>query len=90
MNNRRGVLAEVAEIFARYDADVLNIRLENREADFTDMILDVEVIDAKHLLNVLTGLRAAPNVLSAERRQVKPVEMADEQLLSDVYKLDAD
>jgi (p)ppGpp synthase/HD superfamily hydrolase len=38
-----------------------------RQADFTDMLIDVEVWDLKHLRDILTGLRGLPVVSSVER-----------------------
>ncbi len=86
LNNRRGVLAEVARIFARYDADIINISLRNREVDFTDMVVDIEVIDAKHLANVMAGLRASQNVMQAERRHDIPIEQAPTKTAGDIYQ----
>ncbi len=67
--NSTGALGHVGTLLARYDADIIDIKLENREVDFSDLLIDLTVRDARHLQNVLTGLRATEHVISAERRR---------------------
>ncbi len=73
VNNRIGALAHVSTILARYEVDIVDIRLVNREIEFNEILMDVLIGDAKHLSNVLTGLRASEHVIGADRRYVKPV-----------------
>lgn len=67
VQNGVGVLSEVAGIIARYGVSIAGMRLSNRSREFLDMIMDVEVKDAKQLNQMLAGVRAAPSVISAER-----------------------
>ncbi|MEM8771265.1 MAG: bifunctional (p)ppGpp synthetase/guanosine-3',5'-bis(diphosphate) 3'-pyrophosphohydrolase [Pseudomonadota bacterium] len=67
VRNGVGVLSEVASIIARYGVSIASIRLLNRSQEFLDMVMDVEVKDAKQLSQMLAGVRAAPSVISAER-----------------------
>ncbi|MBT8473056.1 MAG: bifunctional (p)ppGpp synthetase/guanosine-3',5'-bis(diphosphate) 3'-pyrophosphohydrolase [Marinicaulis sp.] len=67
VQNGVGVLSEVAGIVARYGVSIASIRLQNRSKEFLEMVMDVEVHDAKQLSQTLAGIRAAPTVLSAER-----------------------
>ncbi len=67
VQNGVGVLSEVAGIIARYGVSIASMRLDNRSREFLDMVMDVEVKDAKQLSQMLAGVRAAPSVISAER-----------------------
>ncbi len=68
VNNRIGALAHVASIMAHYEVDIVDISLINREVKFNEILMDVLIGDAKHLSNVLTGLRASEHVIGADRR----------------------
>ncbi|MEZ5995952.1 MAG: bifunctional (p)ppGpp synthetase/guanosine-3',5'-bis(diphosphate) 3'-pyrophosphohydrolase [Hyphomonadaceae bacterium] len=67
VENKRGVLAELCKIIAENEGDILNLRLANRSVDFFDMIFDIEVADARHLVNILAAMRASKSVKEAER-----------------------
>ncbi|VAV99470.1 Guanosine-3',5'-bis(diphosphate) 3'-pyrophosphohydrolase / GTP pyrophosphokinase, (p)ppGpp synthetase II, partial [hydrothermal vent metagenome] len=67
VQNGVGVLSEIAGIIARYGISIASMRLQNRSKEFIDVVMDVEVTDARQLAHALAGLRAAPTVLSAER-----------------------
>ncbi len=67
IQNGVGVLSEVAGIVARYGISIASIRLQNRSKEFVELLMDVEVKDARQLSQALAGIRAAPSVISAER-----------------------
>ena len=69
VNNRTGALGHIGSMLARYGADIVDLKLTHREVDFSEIRFDVAVRDARHLANVLTGLRASDYVVSAERRE---------------------
>ncbi|SNT72070.1 GTP pyrophosphokinase [Amphiplicatus metriothermophilus] len=69
VRNEIGVLSDVAGIIARYGVSIANIKMRNRAQDFVEMFIDVEVKDARQLMQMLAGLRASANVVSAERRE---------------------
>lgn len=68
VNNRIGALAHISTMLARYEADITDISLPKREVDFHEIAIDILVKSARHLSNVLTGLRASEHVVTAERR----------------------
>ncbi len=76
VQNGVGVLSEIAGIIARYGISIASMRLQNRSKEFIDIVMDVEVKDARQLTQALAGVRAAPTVLSAERMGIED----DEQL----------
>ena len=71
VNNRMGALAHITGILATYEVDITDIWLRNREVDFNEIVLDIRVRSARHLSNVLTGLRASEHVVSAKRRTIE-------------------
>ncbi len=67
VRNGVGILSEIAGIIARYDVSVANMKMRNRSEDFIELIMDVEVSDAKQLAQTLAGLRASASVIAANR-----------------------
>ena len=54
-------------VIARNNGNINNLRIVHRSPDFFDMILDIEVADAKHLADITAALRATPAVSTVER-----------------------
>ena len=67
LTNSPGSLGDLATLIARYEGNISNLKFTNRTEDFFDMIVDVEVIDAKHLSTIVAALRAAPAIVSVKR-----------------------
>ncbi|MFN2259154.1 MAG: bifunctional (p)ppGpp synthetase/guanosine-3',5'-bis(diphosphate) 3'-pyrophosphohydrolase, partial [Parasphingopyxis sp.] len=67
LRNEPGALAVMAGIFATHGANILNLKLENREGAFHSFCVDIEVHDLAHLMRILATLRAAESVSHAER-----------------------
>jgi (p)ppGpp synthase/HD superfamily hydrolase len=65
--NEPGSLAQIAQIIAEHDGNIDNIRMTRRAPDFTDVVIDLEVYDLKHLTAILAQLRAKSVVAKAER-----------------------
>jgi len=65
--NEPGSLAEMAETIAAAQGNISNLKFTNRTADFFDMVVDIEVDDAKHLNNIVTSLRGRRPVSTVER-----------------------
>jgi RelA/SpoT family (p)ppGpp synthetase len=65
--NEPGSLAQIAQVIAEHDGNIDNIRMTRRAPDFTDVLIDLEVYDLKHLTSILAQLRAKPMVAKAER-----------------------
>jgi guanosine-3',5'-bis(diphosphate) 3'-pyrophosphohydrolase len=65
--NEPGSLAQIAQVIAEHDGNIDNIRMTRRAPDFTDVIIDLEVYDLKHLTAILSQLRAKSVVAKAER-----------------------
>ena len=67
VRNQPGSLAVVAGIFGQNEANILNLRMENRDTSFHTFVVDLEVRDLQHLTRILAALRAADAVVQAER-----------------------
>jgi guanosine-3',5'-bis(diphosphate) 3'-pyrophosphohydrolase len=67
LKNEPGALAVMAGIFGAHKANILNLRLENRDGGFHTFHVNLEVHDLHHLMRILAALRAADVVSQAER-----------------------
>lgn len=65
--NEPGALASLANAIAKHEGAVANLRIVNRQHDFFEILVDVEVRDARHLNTVIAGLRAASCISQVER-----------------------
>ena len=65
--NRPGTLAEVAGIFAKNHANVMNLELSQRDDPFHTYEVDLEVQDLAHLTRIVSALRASDALAEASR-----------------------
>ena len=65
--NRPGTLAEMAGIFAKNHANVVNLEMTQRESPFHTYVVDLEVRDLAHLTRIISALRASDAVAQADR-----------------------
>ena len=67
VKNEPGSLAVMSGIFGSHKANILNLKLTNRDGAFHTFEVDLEVNDLHHLVRILAALRAADAIASAER-----------------------
>jgi RelA/SpoT family (p)ppGpp synthetase len=67
LKNEPGSLAVMAGIFGTHKANIINLRMENRDTSFHNFTVDLEVNDLHHLMRILAALRAADAISRAER-----------------------
>jgi GTP diphosphokinase / guanosine-3',5'-bis(diphosphate) 3'-diphosphatase len=65
--NEPGMLATLTNAVSKHDGSVVNLKITNRQADFMEILIDVEVRDLRHLSTVIAGLRGAAGVTQVER-----------------------
>ncbi|HEX5210211.1 MAG TPA: bifunctional (p)ppGpp synthetase/guanosine-3',5'-bis(diphosphate) 3'-pyrophosphohydrolase [Pseudolabrys sp.] len=65
--NEPGSLAQIAQVIAEHDGNIDNIRMTRRAPDFTDVLIDLEVYDLKHLTAIIAQLRAKSAVAKVDR-----------------------
>ncbi len=67
--NRTGSLSVVAQTIADFDANISNLALTQRDQDFCDLRLDIEVRDVQHVEQLVNALKGS-SVVSAASRQL--------------------
>jgi GTP pyrophosphokinase len=65
--NEAGSLGNLSMVIAKNQGNISNLKITNRNADFFEMMVDIEVRDVKHLTNIMAALRATPAINSVER-----------------------
>lgn len=65
--NEPGSLARIAQVIADNDGNIDNVRMDRDASDYTNVTIDLEVWDLKHLNAILAGIRALPVAAGAER-----------------------
>ena len=65
--NTPGSLSTLATVIARNNGNISNLKIVDRNPDFFDMHVDVEVRDLGHLTHIIAALRIDPAIASVER-----------------------
>ncbi|GAB6053290.1 bifunctional (p)ppGpp synthetase/guanosine-3',5'-bis(diphosphate) 3'-pyrophosphohydrolase [Magnetospira thiophila] len=65
--NEVGSLGAVSTLIAKNHGNISNLKITKRSLDFFDMLVDIEVQDVKHLINIIAALRASPVINSVDR-----------------------
>ena len=65
--NTPGSLAEIAEVIAANDANIHTLSMVRPAPDFTEMVIDLEVWDLKHLNKLISQLKDSGAVSEAKR-----------------------
>ncbi|MEP9347531.1 bifunctional (p)ppGpp synthetase/guanosine-3',5'-bis(diphosphate) 3'-pyrophosphohydrolase [Xanthobacter sp. KR7-225] len=65
--NEPGSLAQVAGAIGDRGGNIEGLQMRTRSADFTEMLIDVEVFDLRHLNAIVADLKARAVVSSVER-----------------------
>ena len=67
IHNRPGTLGEIAGIFGYHKANIINLRMTARDQEFHTFEVDLEVHDKTHLMRIISALRSAEAVATADR-----------------------
>ncbi len=67
LSHEAAALATVANVIAKDLGNISNLKITNRSTDFFDILIDVEVKNARHLQNIISSLRAKDVVQAVER-----------------------
>ncbi|RCS23237.1 bifunctional (p)ppGpp synthetase/guanosine-3',5'-bis(diphosphate) 3'-pyrophosphohydrolase [Phyllobacterium salinisoli] len=65
--NSPGSLAEIAQVAAANDANIQNLSMVRAAPDFTEMVMDLEVWDLKHLNRIISQLKESACVSDVRR-----------------------
>ncbi len=66
-----GALADVTKIVGEAGGNLTNIKTLKRSPSFFDMVIDIEVSDNRHLIQIVAALRASAYVVSANRTRAE-------------------
>jgi GTP pyrophosphokinase len=66
-DNEGPALANLTNAIAKQDGAIANLKIVNRQQDFMEALVDVEVRDVSHLTKVIAGLRGVSGIKSVER-----------------------
>ncbi|MDP6709350.1 MAG: DUF5913 domain-containing protein, partial [Alphaproteobacteria bacterium] len=67
VNNEPGGLSNLSSVIAKNLGNISNLRITDRNPSFFEMVVDIEVEDVKHLSNIITALRATPQINDVKR-----------------------
>ncbi len=67
IHNRPGTLGEIAGIFGYHKANIINLRMTARDMEFHTFEVDLEVHDRQHLMRIISALRSAEAIATADR-----------------------
>jgi len=65
--NEPSSLANLTNAISKHEGAVANLKIVNRQKDFVEVLVDVDVRDLRHLSTVIAGLRGAAGVTQVER-----------------------
>ena len=65
--NTPGSLSSLATVIAKNNGNISNLKIVDRNPDFFEMRVDVEVRDLSHLTHIIVALRIDPAVSSVDR-----------------------
>jgi GTP pyrophosphokinase len=67
LTNETGSMATLCSVLGNNNANILNLKITKRTADFFDLNVDIEVADVRHLSHIMAALRAMPVITSIDR-----------------------
>ena len=65
--NEQSSLADVSNAIAKQEGAIANLKIVNRQQDFMEVLVDVDVRDLGHLSKVIVGLRGLKTIKTVER-----------------------
>ena len=69
VSHSKGGLASIANSIARDEGNITNFKIINRNIDFFEVLVDLEVTDTEHLNNIIANMRNLNTVQTVERYQ---------------------
>ena len=68
-SNTPSSLANIANAVAKQEGAISNLKVVQRQQDFFEALVDVEIRDLRHLNQVIAGLRGAAGIAQVERQR---------------------
>jgi len=67
MANDAGVLGRICTLIGEHNANISNMNFKDRKPDFYRIMIDLQVRDVEHLMNVLTAIEADSDIANVSR-----------------------
>jgi guanosine-3',5'-bis(diphosphate) 3'-pyrophosphohydrolase len=67
ISNEPGSLGNISTVIGKNKGNITNLKIVNRTTEFWDMIIDVQVRDSRHLTDIISALRALPEITAVNR-----------------------
>jgi GTP pyrophosphokinase/guanosine-3',5'-bis(diphosphate) 3'-pyrophosphohydrolase len=67
MQNKPGALGQACTLIGDAKGNIVNIHLAPKQLDYLDVEFDIEVLDARHIINISAALKTSPLVESVDR-----------------------
>lgn len=67
VTNQPNSFGALTTTIGKNNGNITNLKITNRTPDFFDVLVDIEVKDAKHLTMIIAALRASSSINSVER-----------------------
>ena len=65
--NSPGALGDLSTLIAKNGGNISNLKIVDRQIDFFDMLIDIEVKDVKHLADIIAAMRASTAANTVDR-----------------------
>ena len=65
--NEPGSLGSLSTVIGKNGGNITNLKIVSRSQDYFEMLIDIDVKDAKHLTNIMAALRATPAINTVDR-----------------------
>ena len=69
LSNTPGSLGTLSTVIGRDGGNISNLKVTNRSADFFELLVDIEVMDVKQLIDIIAALRASSVIHAVERQR---------------------
>ncbi|TAD92002.1 MAG: bifunctional (p)ppGpp synthetase/guanosine-3',5'-bis(diphosphate) 3'-pyrophosphohydrolase [Alphaproteobacteria bacterium] len=67
VQNEPGSMGSLCTVIGQNRGNISNLKITNRQMDFFEILVDVQVDDVRHLTNIIAALRATPAITSVDR-----------------------
>jgi guanosine-3',5'-bis(diphosphate) 3'-pyrophosphohydrolase len=67
VSHETAALASIANVIAREEGNISNLKIVNRSIDFFELLIDIEVRNQRHLNSIIAALRGKDVIQSVER-----------------------
>jgi len=68
VTHQPGTIAAITGAIARHEANIINIKINERTSDFYEFMIDLDVKDAEQLNDIMASLRMLSRVIEVERK----------------------